>query len=890
MRNLRPGSLLPALALLCFITAGQAATLTVSPTTISNEFLGPITFQIGGLTNAETVRLEKYFDINGNGVIDAGDLLTQSFLLTDGSLPIIGGVRNSNVPGDDDGSINGQIMARINFESAAELSRSMGPFIVRVSSPSSRFAAVTQPFTVTQAPRAQTISGTVTGPSGAVANALVGALVPMGNNAEFFTGARADGTGHFSIALPPGGYQVIALKAGLIGNFATMPFVDLAAGVTTNVSITLSAAPFAVSGSVIDMSTLAGIPGVQFFLQSDNNDFALGFVDSAGNFSFNLAAGNWKLDPSERALAQIGYLRPGNKLQVNVTANTNGQNIALHRVTALIYGTITDSGLNPLGGIDFNAEDSGHLYNSVARSDSNGNYMMGVTGGSWNVGPSSDSGGLGGLVVQSAQVTLSDGQAVRTNFVAIASTAHIIGRAIDSSGAPIGDVNIGASTDNTYNSVQTDSNGNFDIPVYGGQWNLQMSDSDAMSRGMVGPSLSLNITDGVDVSNLVYIARSSNRQISGSVKNSTNGVIAGISVFASTTVNGTNYYMSAQTDPGGNYNLPAFNGVWSVSVDDSPSTGLTARGYSTVPSQNVDLTAASGTANFVALVISPAVGFLQFRHFIRPGDFGRALTPAVQFPVSIFNYSVTLTLTNGQVQPATNVFFTGPPGSGLANTAADPNLSTVTGSSGFYSSPRVSVPSAAPGGTWDVKYGNLFNRFIMPDPQANSRIAVPIPTVSLSNGIVKSVSWIYKDATGATYGAPPPFMSSITLQVFDHDGLITYTSPAFLPSTNSHVLTQAISWPLVSTVRFVYRDTFNNVYPVIFSRNAPGVDSGLRLSPNQFQFKVHGLAAQNYSIEYSTDLTTWFSLGITNFDPSPLVFVDGNATNKVRFYRVKQEP
>jgi hypothetical protein len=78
-----------------------AATLSVTPNSISNLYPGNITLQINGLTNGETVLVERFLDINTNGVIDVSEPLVQSFRVTDGKVDSIGGVRNLNIPGDD---------------------------------------------------------------------------------------------------------------------------------------------------------------------------------------------------------------------------------------------------------------------------------------------------------------------------------------------------------------------------------------------------------------------------------------------------------------------------------------------------------------------------------------------------------------------------------------------------------------------------------------------------------------------------------------------------------------------------------------------------------------------------------------------------------------------
>src|SRR5690349_21005965 len=91
------------------ISNTSAATLTVTPNTVSNLYSGPITLQIGGLTNNEPVMVYRYLDANTNGVADSGEPLVQAFRLTEGRVTSFNGIRDINVVGDDDGSTNGQI-------------------------------------------------------------------------------------------------------------------------------------------------------------------------------------------------------------------------------------------------------------------------------------------------------------------------------------------------------------------------------------------------------------------------------------------------------------------------------------------------------------------------------------------------------------------------------------------------------------------------------------------------------------------------------------------------------------------------------------------------------------------------------------------------------------
>ena len=110
----RPNRRFPALALTlaalgAWTPAALAAGLTVSPTTITNNSVGKITLTITGITTGQAVMVERFADLNGNAAIDPGEPLLQAGRVTDGAVSTIGGVRNLNVPGDEDSAANGQI-------------------------------------------------------------------------------------------------------------------------------------------------------------------------------------------------------------------------------------------------------------------------------------------------------------------------------------------------------------------------------------------------------------------------------------------------------------------------------------------------------------------------------------------------------------------------------------------------------------------------------------------------------------------------------------------------------------------------------------------------------------------------------------------------------------
>src|SRR4051812_44500211 len=205
-----------ALCVLWMVPVAEAAVaLTISPSTISNDFAGQITFNITGLSAGKTVRLEKFADLNLNGTIDPGDQLIESFTVTDGVLPLIGGVRNLNVVGDDDAAANGSIVAGMFYPGVdGTRQRVGGNFLYRLSDVGgSSFAPITKSFVISQGNYAQGVVGHLF--SGATGLPLSNAIVVLANfNGPGGAGAFSDASGKFVINCTPGVYNVVSVKNG----------------------------------------------------------------------------------------------------------------------------------------------------------------------------------------------------------------------------------------------------------------------------------------------------------------------------------------------------------------------------------------------------------------------------------------------------------------------------------------------------------------------------------------------------------------------------------------------------------------------------------------------------------------------------------------------------
>ena len=404
------------------------------------------------------------------------DVLTFSFKVTDGQVPLIGGVRNPNVPGDDDGATNGSIRVDLPFPNVDEVFSSAAvKFIFRISDPQNGFAPVTATFDVQQRVQPQGVSGKITSAAGGAP--LPGAFVLLAvPNGSPIAAVLTDANGGYSFNAVPGSYTVFVISNGFVSD-QTAGAVTVIANQFARRDLALASGGFTISGKISDRSSGVGIAGVFVSAdsQSTNNLFAGGLSDVNGNYSFSITVGQWKLRPVEGQLAQLGYVDV-QKVLVNGD-NSGAATIDFHvpKATALIYGTVKDGANNPVTGVKVQANDQGNLYKANGFTFSpNANYATGVVAGTWSVGPEPDSLAARGYIGTGSEVTLNAGHALQVNFVVQAITAHLRGQIMDDSGAPIPNIGLvvqltdGSSGAGGLHPV-TDNNGNFDVGLRGGK-------------------------------------------------------------------------------------------------------------------------------------------------------------------------------------------------------------------------------------------------------------------------------------------------------------------------------------------------------------------------------------------------------------------------------------
>jgi hypothetical protein len=858
-------------------TARATVAFTITPAAVSNTFSGPVTLQITGLTNTETVVVQKFLDANTNGVVDAGDTLWQQFNLTDGTNLVIGGVTNINVPGDTDGTANGQITAKLNLQ--ADFSQAIvGKYLFVLSSPSGHFASLTNSFVVTNFPFAQKFTGTVSGGGAAVTDAVVIVFQPSGDGMNPVGGALANNSGGYTIQVPTGTYLLASFRSNFVANTAAAANLVLTSGATFTTNLNLIAATQTISGKFVDANNSSlGLPGLLVPLQTQSGLLGIGFTDTNGNLITRVTASQWKIQGNSSALAFHGYVGLQNRTTVDTTTGSvAGVTIALPKATALFYGTVKDNFGNPLTGVvDIYANDNNNgLYEVDGYTDTNGNYVTGAVGGlgsndPWQVSVDNASSFPSYIFSQSALnqlggTNLTVGKVVQQNFTAILATNHITGN-IQFNGSPVVGVQVYAyatiSGVDYQTEMDTDNNGNYSLNVANGSWTVNVydcCDNDSLDNILGSGNYAPPASQDVNIAN-------NNGTASFTVQ-----PCSGVEILTSSPLPGAqqgNYYytMLQGSDCDNNF-------TWSVNDPSDFPYGLGMNFDSA--GEIYGTPTGSGTFNFsvhvddgnghtadsnMSLTISPASSPLQITTSSLPNGTNGTF------------YSQTLQASGG----------TPPYGWYIPNYSANPPANLTLASSGLLSG---TIAAAATTYYFDVVVTDSVADTAELDALPLTVVSPPLPplvitNISLPNG---NVGAAYSAQLGAT-GGQSPYTWALALGSANPPPGLSLNSSGLISGTTT---TNGLFNFKVQVTDFNSTVT-NKVFGIIVNpRPVLGMPVWLG---NQFQMRLTGASNQGYTVQVSTNLssTNWISLIATNnTTTNSFIITDPNATNRQRFYRV----
>jgi hypothetical protein len=245
--------------LAAFSPAEATTSVTLTPDSLSANVPSATELTADTASPGNTVWVDIFIDADKDGIIDPEEAKFMSFSLTDGiDSPKIAGVTNTNINGDEDGTVNSSITTTLKFYDPPNPA---GQYIIQVTDEDLSHAETI--FTFTQAATSQSISGTVTCDGSPVA----GASVYVESSDECEVGAViTDQNGNYQIYLEnPGIYSVeVDAQGYLYKDIDGDSYLDyiIVDGHETGKDLKLFNGNRHITGTIKDKDTDQGIGGV----------------------------------------------------------------------------------------------------------------------------------------------------------------------------------------------------------------------------------------------------------------------------------------------------------------------------------------------------------------------------------------------------------------------------------------------------------------------------------------------------------------------------------------------------------------------------------------------------------------------------------------------------
>lgn len=873
--------------------ASAVVTFTNFPAAVSNTYNGLITLQIYGMTNGVTnVVVQKFLDLNTNGVIDSSDLLVQQFRLTAGQAPVFTNgattVTVTNFMPADVSATPGQITTPLNFQDGDFAQDIVGRYLYKISSPSGQFSPVTNLFIVTNAFFTSMVTGAVqnaSSPTGTnVPNALILLFSIQGTELNVAGSTVANSSGGFTLRAPPGTYVIAAAKSNYVGNLSSLALLS-----GTNVlqnPLSLVPAETNILGHLIDSTNKTlGLPGFSGLALDTNNDISLYFSDTNGVFTAPVVTNRWVVPVDNFAATFAGYLTWQTNQSVVVSNKAVNVTNALPRATAIFYGVVTNYLGRPMPGVYlYAADNAGHQ--SEGMTDARGDYVLDALGGtnSWQIyiPPTGNPGLTNSYVISPGfvQTNINAGQALQQNFVLATANDVISGTVRDVDGNPISGIVVFAMTTTNINGVvyqafdaTTDSSGNYSLNVSDGNWTVGLDTNSLISQGYNNfpPDQITNLVNADAVINFSILASGQIQILTTNLPDAMLGAGYNANLLATSFQNITNWTTA--------YGVTLTSLYDHTNIAYSPGTAI----YT--DSKRVGYLESDFSFGYIGSN-PPYFSNLTGSYYESGNTYYFSLSAPVNVSAPITNtIGVIVNGMSWSAQPTTQ--------NGSSYTTTLTNYSFQV--DGLYSSWRYSVTN----GMLITKSSGVSNTIARLDGVFQSQPAAGnmhnMPLATAFSGASNTVVWIQKGTNlpGQYFISPDGPQSTnlppgISLTSLGSTGYL-YGTP-LNRGTNNGIFN--------FTVAAMDQDGNAAVQPLTLvvdpATNNPSLQSSGTLSSNVFQMQLgNTVAGENYTVLMTTNLasTNWvpiFTANATN--DNPYVVPDVHATNPARFYRVQMTP
>lgn len=334
-----------------------------------------------------------------------------------------------------------------------------------------------------------TITGYVTGPDGItrVANTWVQIRT---NDWSFNTGTNADGLGNFKFGGLGNGSYVIEANAPQGSEYSNGKLNVTYSGTALTGQVVRLESPNIMgtikdpSGNPIDFSG-GGWVNCNLFNTDHSQNLNASFDSTTGVFRFGtVPTGTYTLECQVNGVAFTNAVPRSVSVTSGVLLNVGEVRLTTSQIVGTVYAP---DGVTPVGNANVQVHTDDWSVSQFGQSGQDGTYRVGgLPNGTYKIEVNAPWGSSAYVSPEASSVTVGSG-VVTKNLQFVQATKFLTGRVTKSNGQVVSGANVNANKDggSGFANAQTDSNGNYELRLSGGSWNVMVNPN--MGPGAVPP-------------------------------------------------------------------------------------------------------------------------------------------------------------------------------------------------------------------------------------------------------------------------------------------------------------------------------------------------------------------------------------------------------------------
>ena len=355
--------------------------------------------KVRGVTVSGGVRIRLAIDLNQDGRRQPDEPVIESFVVQEGVLPTVGGVRDPGQPGDEDGRVNGVVDCRIRWSVPTEFESLPLPYLVECEHPGASDSSVVLPLRTEDRTYSQGVEGVVvdSGTGFPISSAVVVVVQP--ETLQPISAVLTDRFGRYRLACPSGGYWIFALRDGYVAPVDSWAILGGEAGgdslvlpgCYTSRELRLRQTDAVLQGRAV-FGDGSSVVGEELVLVFSSKGVAVGQIGPGGTWRSRVTGGDWFVYNPVLGAGRMGRLTvveglaQSRPFTVLPGATLSDAVLHMRRPDRLLRVSVTGPGSRPLPGTlvysvptDLGSTDpaTNPPWSAWGRSDSDGIVWLG---------------------------------------------------------------------------------------------------------------------------------------------------------------------------------------------------------------------------------------------------------------------------------------------------------------------------------------------------------------------------------------------------------------------------------------------------------------------------------------------------------------------------------